>query len=367
MKRKIITASMIAVMLTACTGANEPNETVIESTVAETVSTTVTTVPVSETVKEESKPKPKPISPLSTSKHQSYFQSDDFSITAELNDLKSSLYYPDIVAQMGGNSDMFAVEMTVKVKNISYEEKSFDCSELTLLSGENALYLFDTKAEEAENIKSGKSVTLDLRALCTLSQAECISGMAYCGEVFEEGESFIPDSFAEIIDIQSADDVRTHLYKKYLYQNSGDYYMFSFSEPASICAHMLGRVGENNEYFAIEYSVTNRSDYALIIDPNKYMLSLVYDNADENGKAELMYISTDEELMYEPKEAGKINGVGKIYEMPDFISMKPEGSTEFTIVYKPKGHIKEWYMMCGGHDEPYYAQYGCILGNECDY
>lgn len=365
MKRKIITASIIAVMLTACTEAHEPNETATESTVTETFFTTVTTVPVSETVKAETKPKP--ISPLSASKRQSYYQSDDFSITAELNKLQSSLYYPDIIAQMGGNPDMFAVEMTVKVKNISFEEKSFDCSELTLLSGDNALYMFDTKSEELENIKSGKSVTLKLRALCTLSQAECISGMAYCGEVFDVGESFIPDSFADIIDIQSADDVRTHLYKKYLYQNSGDYYMFSFSEPASICAHMLGRVGENNEYFAIEYSVTNRSDYALIIDPQKYMLSLVYDDIEADGKAEIMYISTDEELMYEPKEAGKISGVGRIYEIPDFICMKPEDSTEFTVVYKPEGHITKWFMMCGGHDEDHYAQYECVLAKECDY
>ena len=71
--------------------------------------------------------------------------------------------------------------------------------------------------------------------------------------------------------------------------------------------------------------------------------------------------------MYEPKDAGKITGVGRIYEMPEFICMKPDGSTEFTIVYKPKGHITKWYMMCKGHDEPYYAQYECILGKECDY
>ena len=317
--------------------------------------------------KAETKPKKKPISPLSASKKQSYYQSENFSVTSELKKIQSSLYYPDIVAQMGANPEMFAIEMTVKIKNISSEENSCDCSELVLLSGDNALYMFDTSAEEAENIKSGKSVTLNLRSLCTLSQAEGISGMSYCGESFEVGESFLPDSFADVIDIQSADDVRTHLYRQFLYRNSGDYYMFSFSEPASICAHMLGRVGENNEYFAIEYSVTNRSDYALMIDPNKYLLSLVYDNADESGEAELMYISTDEELMYEPKEAGKIDGVGMIYEMPDFICMKPEGSTDFTIVYKPKGHITKWYMMCAGHDEPYYAQYECVLGKECNY
>ena len=129
----------------------------------------------------------------------------------------------------------------------------------------------------------------------------------------------------------------------------------------------MGRIGENNEYFAIENSVTNRSDYALIIDPNMYMLSLIYDDIEDDGEAEMMYISTDEKLMYEPKEAGKITGVGSTYEIPEFICMKPEGSTEFTIVYKPKGHITKWFMMCRGQDEPYYAQYDCILAKECDY
>lgn len=364
MKRKIITAAIIAIMLTACGTAEIPDDTETGYT-SEEITTAVTTSPVSETTKAETKPKP--ISTLSASKSQSYYQSDDFSVTAELKKMQSSLYYPDIVAQMGANPEMFAVEMTVKVKNISFEDKSFDCSKLTLISGDNALYMFDTKPEESENIKSGKSVSLKLRVLCTMSQAEEISGMAYCGEAFEVGEKFIPGSFADVIDIQSADDVRTHLYRQYLYRADGEHYMFSFSEPASIGAHILGRVGENNEYFAIEYSVTNRSDYALIIDPNMYMLSLIYDDIEDDGEAEMMYISTDEKLMYEPKEAGKITGVGSTYEIPEFICMKPEGSTEFTIVYKPKGHITKWFMMCRGQDEPYYAQYDCILAKECDY
>lgn len=367
MKRKTAAALVIALMLSACGTAKETAVTETESYVSEETTTAVTTTAASETTKAETKSKPKPISPLSASKHQAYYQNDDFSVTAELDTMQSSLYYPDIVAQIGANPDMFAIEMTVRVKNISFEEKSFDCTELTLISGDSALYMFDTNSDESENIKSGKTVKFQLKALCTLSQVAEISGMAYCGETVETGEAFIPDSFDEIITIQSADDVSTYLYKRFLYRADGEHYMFSFCEPASIGAHILGRVGENNEYFAIQYSVTNRSDYALIIDPNKYLLSLAYDAPDYSENAEMLYISTDEELMYQPKQAGTLEGVGSIYEMPDFICMKPEGSTDFTIVYKPKGHISYWLMMYGESDESYYAQYDCVLAKECDY
>lgn len=370
MKRKIITAVIAAIMLAACSETaeqGEPGETAggqsisVES-VPETAETSAAPAETTAAVTVQ-----KTVSPLSASARHSYYQNEDFSVTGELRKMQSSLYYPDVVAQMGGNPDMFVIELSVRVKNISPEDKSFDCSGLTLLSEGNALYMFDTENEKAENIKPGKTANLNFRALCTLSQAGTVSGMAYCGEAFDVGESFFPDAIADVIEVQSEDDVRTYLYRKYVFREDGRHYMFPASQPASIVARIVGRVGEDNEYFAVEYSVTNRSDYALIIDPSCYEVALIGDSEAESGEAEQVYVSTDEELMYEPKEAGRIDGVGKVYEIPEHICMKPEGSTEFTMIYKPKGHIIKWFLMCDLHEEPYYAQYESAIANECDY
>lgn len=363
MKRKIITAVIAAIMLTACSETGEQGEQSISvNSAPETAETSAAPSETTAAVTVQ-----KTVSPLSASARHSYYQNEDFSVTGELRKMQSSLYYPDVVAHMGGNPDMFVIELSVRVKNISSEDKTFDCSGLTLLSEGNALYMFDTENEKTENIKPGKTANLNFRALCTLSQAGAVSGMAYCGEAFDVGESFFPDAIADVIEVQSEDDVRTYLYKKHVVYRGSDHYWFQCSEPASITAHMLGRVGEDNEYFAVEYSVTNRSDYALIIDPGSYELVLIGDSKAESGEAEQVYVSTDEKLMYEPKKAGRIDGVGKVYEIPEHICMKPEGSTEFTMIYKPKGHIIKWFLMCDLHEEPYYAQYESILAKECDY
>lgn len=204
MKRKLITAAAIALILTACGSENTEHS---ETTAAQTTAVSAVQTAAS---------KPKSIKPLSPTKSQSYYQDEVFSVTASLDDLKSLLYYPDIVAKMGVNPEMFAIDITVKVKNISQEEQNFDQSKLELLSGDDVLYIFDSYVEKAENIKSGKTVTLYLKALCTLQQAAEISGMTYVGQPLETGEYFYPDEFADIIDVQSDEDVSSYLYKQYI-------------------------------------------------------------------------------------------------------------------------------------------------------
>lgn len=356
MKRKLITAAAIALMLTACgSGNTEQSETTVSQTsVVTAVQTTA--------------PKPKTIKPLSPMKSHSYYQDEAFSVTASLDDLKSSLYYPDIVAKMGVNPDMFAVDITVKVKNISQEEQSFDCSRLEVTVGDDALYIFDTAVEKAENIKSGKTVTLSIKALCTLQQAGEISGMTYGGQPLEAGEYFYPDEFSDIIDIQSDEDVSSYLYKQFILQNGKGNRMMQCSEPAAIGSYYIGNVGENSEYFAIKYTVTNRSDYALIIDPNMYNAYFAYSKEGElEPDSKAVYISTDEELMFEPKEEGSISGIGTVYALPEFLCMHPDGSTEFTILYSVNGNVKGCLLSCGLHDEsPCYAEYESVLIDHFD-
>lgn len=351
MKRKLITAAAIALILTACGSDNTEHS---ETTAAQTTAVSAVQTAAS---------KPKAIKPLSPTKSQSYYQDEVFSVTASLDDLKSSLYYPDIVAKMGVNPEMFAIDITVKVKNISQEEQNFDQSKLELLSGDDVLYIFDSYVEKAENIKSGKTVTLYLKALCTLQQAAEISGMTYVGQPLETGEYFYPDEFADIIDVQSDEDVSSYLYKQYILQNGKGNRMMQCSDPAAIGTYYIGRVGENAEYYAIKYTVTNRSDYALIIDPNMYNAYFAYsreEDFDPDSKA--VYISTDEELMYEPKEEGSISGIGTVYALPEFLCMHLNGSTEFTILYSVSGDVTDCLLSCGQHNEsPCYAEYESVL------
>lgn len=356
MKKTILTAAAIALLFTGCNKA--PAENTAE-TASETLSETAVTSAQTAAAQTDAKPLPA----LTPTKRQSYFENEDYSVCAELKKLQSSLYYPDIVAQMGANPEMFAVEISLKVKNISHEDKVFDSSELSLMSGENALYIFG--AEQVE-IGSGKTENLKVRVLCTLEQAADISGMSFEGESFEAAEEIVPESILEAIDVQSADDVREYLYKQYVIYQRSDYYRMSYSDPAAIVTHFLGRVGENNEYFAVEYQVTNRSDYALIIDPNSYQIALYGDDG-SIYEPKNVYVSTDEELMYEPKSEGRINGVGKVYDVPEFICMKPDGCTKFTMLYNVPEHISKWLIRCDRHDENFYAQYECIIITECDY
>lgn len=356
-KRKLAAVLAASVMLVGC-GADKKGET------SETQTEPVQTAEAVQTTKAAVRT----IKPLSPMKSHAYYQDESFSVTVSLDDLRSSLYYPDAVAEIGIDPDMFAVDMTVKVKNISQENQSFDCSKLVLFAGKNALYMFGAKDENADDIKSGKTVTLNMKALCSLQQAGEISGVSYNGEPLETGEKFYPEDFAEIIAVQSDESVKTYLYKEfYLRPGDGHRRMVCF-EPAAIEAHFIGKVGENDEYFAIEYTVTNRSDYALLIDPNKYSASFRYDDSDSfdpNSKA--VYISTDEELMYKPTEEGEVSGIGMVYALPDFICTYPDGETKFTVLYSVSGHITEVMLKCASRDEPCFAEYESVVIDRCDY
>lgn len=356
MKKTIIAAAAIALLLSGCGKA--PDENTAEAAPETSSETTVTTVQT-----ESEKADEKPLPALTPTKRQSYFENDEYSVCAELKKLQASLFYPDIVAQMGANPEMFALEMSVKVKNISREDKVFDSTGLSLMSGENALYIFGAQQVE---IPSGKTENMKVKVLCTLEQASEISGMSFEGEAFDTAEEMVPESIFEAIDIQSAEDVREYLYKQYVIYQRSDYYLMNYSAPAAIVTHLLGRAGENNEYFAVEYQVTNRSDYALIIDPNCYQIALYGDDG-SIYEPKNVYVSTDEELMYEPVSQGKIKGIGKIYDVPEFICMKPDECTKFVMLYNVPGHISKWLLRCDLHDEDFYAQYECVIITKCDY
>lgn len=361
MKKRIACLAAIMLLLSACKSEEKitGNETASDSTSAadSAVSEPKTDVP------------PKPVAPLSASKKQAYFQNEDFSVTAELKKLQSSLYYPDIVAKMGGNDELFAVEVFVKIKNLAYEDRSFDCSGLSLLSGGSGLYLFDTECEQAENIPSGKTVSFSVKFLCSISQAADISGMTFSGGNFEIPESFIPEKFAEVIETQSAEDVKEYLYRPYAIHKRADHQSLMAVSPAAIEACFIGKAGDDREYFAIKYMAYNRSDYALLLEPKAFDFYYLADGANERQKAEKVYISTDEDLMYQPVKADeKLKGIGTLYEVPEFLCMNTEGVTEFTIVYKAEGRIKEWMLAHhGDHNEPYYGIYESVYICECDY
>lgn len=364
MKRRIIFTAAVMMIFSACESKENITETETVSVTAEQTAAAAVTVTQAVTAKP-----PKSIAPLTPSKKQAYFRNEDFSVTAELKSLRSSLYYPDIIAKMGADPELFAVEVSVKVKNLAYEDRSFDCSALSLLSGGSGMYLFDTECEEAEDIPSGKTAFFDIRFLCNISQAAEISGMTYSGSELEIKERFIPEDFAEVIEKQSADDVREYLYRPYVSYNSLPDHFGTSSAPAAFEVCILGKAGENREYFAVKYMAYNRSDYALLLEPDAFDLYCLYDGTDNMEKAEKAYISTDKKLIYEPTEADKkLKNIGKLYEIPEFLCMNPEGETEFIILYKAEGHIKKWMLSHNGsHSEPYYGSYNSIHALECDY
>ena len=106
-KRKLAAVLAASVMLVGC-GAEKKGET------SETQTEPVQTAEAVQTTKAAVRT----IKPLSPMKSHAYYQDESFSVTVSLDDLRSSLYYPDAVAEMGIDPDMFAVDMTVKVKNI---------------------------------------------------------------------------------------------------------------------------------------------------------------------------------------------------------------------------------------------------------
>lgn len=323
--------AFILSVLTGCGLSADNNSDASEtSSVSESAETAAEGVPLSSGEKPQ-----KEIKPLTPTKKQSYFQNGDFSVCAELDSLQSSLYYPDIIHDYGANQKLFVLTVKVRVKNISSEDKSFDTKKFSLVSGDTELFLCDDMTEKFTDISSEKSVSESVRFLCSLDQAAAVSGFIYGGEEFDTIEEFIPDDIADTIKTQSAEDLRTYLYREHVMYRDGLHINYEHTLPCFYNMTLSRITADDGYYFAIRFNAYNRSDYAQIIEPSAFRLSCK--TADGSTALEDLcpaYICTDEELMYEPKKSEKIDGIkGQPYEMPDFLCMNPTGVTDFTLVY----------------------------------
>ena len=336
-----------AILLSGCGNRAEP---VAEQSETVTVSETTTKAAVTKAETKKTEAKKKEIQPLSPSRDQAYFQNGDFSVTAELMTLQSSLYYPDIVHDFGANPDMFVITAAVKAKNMTEEEKTFDETKLML----SDMFYCGGDTESFTDIKSGKSAVGELRFLCSLEQAAAINGILYDGEYFEEGEDFYPEEFNDIIDTQSADDVAEYLYRKnYIHGRQSGYFLLD-SEPSTCELHHIKAMEKDGKnYLAVSFTSYNRSDYAQLIEPSAYVI-LCGRNTDEAEelheltRLEPLYISADK----------KLKGVGQLYEIPEYICMTPENPTDFTIIYDFEDFITVMglYFRSSHNDEPYYSK-----------
>lgn len=363
-----------AVLLCGCEKKSEQTEELSESAAfSETVFTSSEKSAAAETeaVKKE-------IEPLSHGRDQAYFQNEEFSVTAELITLQSSLYYPDVIHDFGANPEMFVVTVFVKAKNLTDETRDFD---ETKLSVPNMFYC-GGDAEKFKDIKSGKSAAGELRFLCSLEQAAEIDGILYGGEYLETGEDFYPEEFGETVDIQSADDVREYLYRQHRIHWYSGYYTISGQPTQYEMNNIRGIKKDGKNYLAVTYTGYNRSDYAQIIDPSgfTFLCSEYKDKGsiaevqffyDEDGSlrnsvtddtvlepVEPLYINVDEGLVYAPGEAGvELDGMGKIYELPEYICMNPENPTVFTIIYDLKNYdrLRRFIYNDSHENEPYYS------------
>lgn len=362
-----------ALLLSGCKSNTEPEAGQQgDSSVPETA---VTAAASAETQKTE--PKKKEIKPLSANKRQAYFQNGEFSVTAMLTSLRSSLYYPDIIHDFGINPDMFVVTVTVKAKNMTDENKTFDETKFSL----SDMFFCGGNTDELKDLQSGKSGIAELHFLCSLEQAAAIDGILYDGEYLEEGEEFYPEEFDEIIDVQSADDVAEYFYRTHVFHCYKGYYEVSAVPTTYEMHHIRGiKDGEKN-YLAVSFTAYNRSDYAQLIEPSGFMIScckyksegdtverqtlsmpnggfsVIY-NEPKIDSLEPLYISVDESLVYAPEETGiELEGVGTIYEMPEYICMTPENPTDFTIIYDLKDYSRARSLsFSGSHgEEPYYS------------
>lgn len=349
-KGRIYIFCIIAAMLLSGCGKNTEPAAEMSETVAVS-DTAAASATKSETKKTEDKKKE--IKPLSPNRRQAYFQNEEFSVTAELTKLQSSLYYPDILHDMGINPELFVVTVTVKVKNMTEEEKTFDGSKFTL----SDMFSYGEDSEEFKDIPSGKSAVGELRFLCSLEQAAEIDGILYGGEYLEEGEDFYPEEFDDIIDKQSADDVAEYYYRRVRGHSGKGYFYASGGSMAYEIHHIKGIREGGKNYLTVSYAIYNRSDYAYLIDPSEFriMCSRHKDNGEiiaaqhidmphggyvvirddtELERLEPLYIIADEKLIYAPEKAEfQLDGVDDMYEMPEFISMTPENPTDFTVIY----------------------------------
>lgn len=323
-KRLIAVAAILAMLTTGCSETQNTEAETSETTVATTVSTTQTTAITT------AKPK-KEIAPLKASDGQASFADEDFSVTAEIYDLKSSLYYPDIVTDFGANPDAFVAMVALKVKNISHEKKSFDLSKLSMTSNGSGLFLLDDNLENLSEIDSGKSKTVQVRFLCSLEQISAVIGFEYDGTAFDLNGELLSEEIIDIIDIQSAPDVREYKYRPFVIHQSSEYYKPMMTDTCNYEFTLDSVKGESgNNILVANFSIYNRTDYAQIIDPSGFIFAC-YDSNDITAS----YCSVDDELLYEPVKADvKFDGVrGAIYELPEFICMNPEGETSIKLFY----------------------------------
>lgn len=373
--RIYIFCMIMTLLLSGCGNRAENTEEPSESAAASETAVTSSAKPAAK----ETEAAKKEVKPLSPNRRQAYFQNDEFSVTAELTALRSSLYYPDILHDLGINPELFAVTVTVKVKNMTEEDKTFDGSGFSLPD----MFSYGG-SEEFKDIKPGKSAVGELRFLCSLEQAAAIDSILYGGEYLEVGEDFYPEEFDEIIEVQSADDVAEYFYRTHVVHSYKGYFEAAANPTTYEMHHIKGiREGEKN-YLSVSFTAYNRSDYAQLIDPSRFIItccgykgegdtvdrqsihmpsgaiSVIYDEP-ELEDLKPLYISVDESLVYAPADAGiELEGVGQIYELPEYICMTPENPTEFTLIYDLKNHSRARFLSDGGghSDEPYYSALG---------
>lgn len=282
----------------------------------------------------EEKPE-KEISPLTPTKKQSYFQNEDFSVCAELEKLESSLYCPDIICDYGANQRLFVLTAKLKVKNIGHEDKTFSLNGFSLISGGSELFLCDSYSEKLTDIPSGKSASASVRFLCSLEQAASVTGFLYGGEEFDTIDKFITDDIAETIKTQSAEDLKTYLYREHVMIKDGLHICYDYALPCFYNLTLSRITADGRYYFAVRLNAYNRSDYAQIIEPSAFCLSCkTADGSTVRENIHPAYICADEGLMYEPQKADKIDGIkGQPYITPDFLCMNRTGVTDFTLIY----------------------------------
>lgn len=298
--------------------------------------------------------------PLNPGKNHAYYEDDDFSVTVCLTDLCSSLYYPEIVHEAGADPGLFAVTVSVRAKNISEENKTLDVTKFSL---PGTLY-FDGEAEKFKDIKPGRTVIGKLRFLCTLEQAAEINGIFYGNEYLETGEDFFPEEFEDIIDIQSADDIREYLYRTYEEHYQQGYFFYDFS-PITYEMHSVRGIKDGAEsYISVTCTACNRSDYAQLIDPSAFQITCVRYNNEEPHFLEPLYIVVDESLVYSPRKAElDLEGVGQLYEVPEFISMNRQNPTEFTLIYPAENcsRVRMFNFIPTHNDDPCYSEFNPVL------
>ncbi|MDE7290142.1 MAG: hypothetical protein K2N71_11690, partial [Oscillospiraceae bacterium] len=265
-KGRIYTFCIAAAMLLSGCGNKAEHAAEMSETVAVSDTTTAASAARAETKKGSAKKTE--ITPLSPNRRQAYFRNEEFSVTAELTKLQSSLYYPDILHDMGINPEMFVVTVFVKVKNLTDEEKDFDESQLTL----SDMFSYGGDSEEFKGIQSGKSAVGELRFLCSLEQAAKIDGILYGGEYLEEGEDFYPKEFDDIIEVQSADDVAEYYHRRFWQNKHRNSFGTSGGSLAYELYNIKGIKENGKNYLSVSYDIYNRSDYAYLIDPSEFRI-----------------------------------------------------------------------------------------------